>query len=533
MPSELSFTVGDEQQDSYFLLAGLSEYRELEGQLFRRCFQRFALRLPPAAAGTTRVVLRLFFHDAELSLKLLAGGRVLREYQPQPGQWQDVQVELDAAALPLANGLFELRGELSGDPFFPPRAEVGKVSHLVGLCRVTVSASELAAPDWCRKPRIEVVPRSVAEVQAFVRPFATVDAGALRLFFGDLHVHTNYSPCGHPHNGTMEENLKIARDRGHDFIAFTDHGECLGSEHWDEYFDRIERLAVEHPDIVILPGVEWTSRAHGHRNVYFRGRRPPAFSYFMFETNHPRKLGAFFRRHGLDAFAVPHHLPYEYQPGDIGSISPESEPLIEVYSGWGSSEAAGASLQDATKVMPGDTVDDALRRGLKLGFVGGSDAHNAAPGDQALTAILAQRLDRDTLFEALRDRQCYATSGSRIALDFTVNGFAMGRAVRIDQYTADKLYPIRIRAQAVGEGPLDRLEIVANGTVIECQRGRTGARHLAAELTLPRLGTRTRTNTWRQHQCGFDRCFYARAIQCDGQMAWSSPIFVEYRPTWE
>ena len=531
----LTINVGDEQDDSYFLVTGLSEYRQMDDQVFRRCFRSFVLRLPPAERGSTRVTLRMFFQDAELALKLLAGGKALAELIPEAGRWQDVEVRLDATAAPLNEGLFELRGELSGDPFCPPTAEVGRVSHLVGLCRVTVSAEdgELAVPEWCRRARIEQPPRSISDIQAAARPFAAPEPNALKVFFGDLHVHTQYSPCGHPHNGTMEENLQFALDRGHDFIAFTDHGECLGAELWDEYFDRIEALAAGHPEIVILPGVEWTSRAHGHRNVYFRGKRPPPFSHLMFETNHPRKLPAFFARHSVDAFAVPHHMPYEYQPADIGTIMPDGEPLVEVVSGWGSSERHGAALQDANRVMPGATVEDALRRGFKLGFVGGGDAHNAAPGDSALAAVIAFSLDCDSLFEALRARSCYATSGPRILVDLTINGFPMGSAITVNQYTSDKLFPIRVRAEAVGQAALARLEVVANGAVIESQRGRSKTSHMVAEFSLGKLATRTRVNAFRQHQSGYDRYFYARATQSDGHMAWSSPIFIDYAPVWE
>lgn len=532
---KFTFAVGDEQQDSYFLQTGMSEYRELKGVLFRRCFQAFGLRLPPAKAGKTRVTLRLFFQDNTLSLKILAGGRVIANVRPKPGAWRDVEVVVNTASLPLREGLFDLRGELSGDPYFPPCGESGKVAHLVGLCRVTVAAErgDLAVPGWCLKPKIAAEPVGMRPIQAAARPMSKPDPGSLEIFFGDVHVHTDYSPCGKPHNGTMEDKLKIARDRGHDFIAFTDHGECLGIERWDEYCDRFEALAAKFTDIVILPAVEWTSRNHGHRNVYWLGKRPPAFSYHMFETNHPRKFAAFFKKHGLKAFVVPHHMPYEYQPGDIGSITPETEPLIEIYSGWGSSESHGAALGDVNKVMPGCTVQDALGRGLKLGFMGGSDAHNAAPGDDALTGVIAEKLTRDTLFEALRNRLCYATSSVPILLDFSVNCFPMGSVLAVNQYNSDKFFPIRIRAEAVGTAPLERLEIIANGAVIATQLGRLEKNRMVLEFSLDRLATRTRVNTYRQHVNGHDRYYYARVTQSDGHRAWSSPIFVDYRPDWE
>ncbi len=43
-----------------------------------------------------------------------------------------------------------------------------------------------------------------------------------------------------------------------------------------------------------------------------------------------------------------------------------------------------------------------------------------------MTAILAPRLERGSLRQALYDRCCCATAGARILLDFRVNGRPMG-----------------------------------------------------------------------------------------------------------
>ncbi len=61
-----------------------------------------------------------------------------------------------------------------------------------------------------------------------------------------------------------------------------------------------------------------------------------------------------------------------------------------------------------------------LGTGGRTGFVGGSDTHEGKPA--ARTAVLAEALTREGLFEALRSRRNYAVTHARIVLDFRING---------------------------------------------------------------------------------------------------------------
>ena len=103
------------------------------------------------------------------------------------------------------------------------------------------------------------------------------------------------------------------------------------------------------------------------------------------------------------------------------------------------------------------------RRGLKVGFIGGSDDHSGRPGWSAatvahhgvrggLTAFLANDLTRETLWDALRARRCYGTTGERIILDVTVNGHPMG-----SELVAESA-PI-VRCHVIGTADLDTIEV--------------------------------------------------------------------------
>ncbi len=69
-----------------------------------------------------------------------------------------------------------------------------------------------------------------------------------------------------------------------------------------------------------------------------------------------------------------------------------------------------------------------------------------------LTGFLAGGLTREALWEALRARRCYGTSGARIVLDVDVCGHAMGAEVT----TAES--PV-VRCRVAGTAPLETVEI--------------------------------------------------------------------------
>ena len=80
----LTLNVGVESEDSYFIKSGLSEYREIDGQVFRRCSRAFSLWLPGAKEGNASVHLRMLFWEPAITLTLSAGGRT----RDHPGRQQ-------------------------------------------------------------------------------------------------------------------------------------------------------------------------------------------------------------------------------------------------------------------------------------------------------------------------------------------------------------------------------------------------------------------------------------------------------------
>ena len=69
-----------------------------------------------------------------------------------------------------------------------------------------------------------------------------------------------------------------------------------------------------------------------------------------------------------------------------------------------------------------------------------------------MTCIYAAELTREGLWEALKARRCYGTTGQRILLDVTADGKPMGAAYQASQ-------PPEISVKVVGTAPIERVDI--------------------------------------------------------------------------
>ncbi len=268
----------------------------------------------------------------------------------------------------------------------------------------------------------------------------TADAPALRLVWGDPHWQTFFS------DGVRcpEELHAFARDEAFlDFGAISDHMEAVTDRQW-EYFQAVSNDFNEPGRYVTLHGQEWTHHnpafgAPGHRNLYFRGAGAPALRSTDPDCNTLAKLWGKLDAWGRPAIAIPHHsanarMGVDWELGWQAAY----ETAVEMYSIWGSSEksvAAGNTrpIRHCGGEREGRHVLEALRRGYRLGFVGGGDVHDGRPGralhrfsypgnaqdhyEQGLTAAWVPALTREAVFDAFRDRQTYATTQSRIYLE--------------------------------------------------------------------------------------------------------------------
>jgi hypothetical protein len=272
-----------------------------------------------------------------------------------------------------------------------------------------------------------------------------------RLYWGDLHGQTEETVG----TGSVADYLAYARDvaavdaTGHQGNDFQITGAIY------EHIQSGLAAANEPGRFVTFHGYEWSGNtpAGGDRNVYYRDGGPIHRSSHTLIADrsdadtdrYPAdRLHATFAGRA-DVLSVPHiggrHASLHFHDTQL-------EPVIEIASQWGRFEWFAR---------------DALERGLKVGFIGGSDDHSGRPGWSAatvahhgvrggLTAFLANALTRESLWDALRARRCYGTTGERIILDVTVNGHPMG-----SELVAESA-PI-VRCHVIGTADLDTIEV--------------------------------------------------------------------------
>ncbi|MFQ6074642.1 MAG: DUF3604 domain-containing protein [Candidatus Bathyarchaeia archaeon] len=355
--------------------------------------------------------------------------------------------------------------------------------------------------------------------------------GDYRFFFGDIHAHSGQAAepirgCG---TGSIDENYEYARDVAClDIFALADHDwQMTGEADW--------RLRMEKADeyyqpgrFVTLPCFEWTSLKYGHRNVYYRSSDCPFFSsgpknVILKDMDSPADLWRKLRRCGAQAITVPHHPSTGFFPVDWSYGDPEFERLVEVYSNWGNSEYYGAPYAGSvTDRHRGLSTQDALIEGHRLGFVASSDSHDGNPGNSqwsdrqphlhhhlgsGLVAVLAPELTREAVFDAMYERRCYATTGTRIIVDFRVNGRLMGSEITIPKPTSTRL----ITAHVEGTTEIAHIELVRDNIDIL----RREFRGREAEIS------------FKDHdEIEGTSFYYLRVTQGDDEMAWSSPVWV-------
>ncbi|MCF7818542.1 MAG: DUF3604 domain-containing protein [Kiritimatiellales bacterium] len=286
-----------------------------------------------------------------------------------------------------------------------------------------------------------------------------------RLYWGDIHVHTEKSADARvwAHTtSTYPGSYKIGRYRyGLDFQANSDHhgvrqGNYLPAE-WEE-MKEITNQANDPGRFVTLIGME-LSHAEGDANAYFKGDDAPFFDHPM--KNHPVELYKELKKY--TCFLPPHHFAQNMRPYDWDkNYDPVLSPVCEIFSNHGRAEYLHNEPHYSGKKIPtmeGKTWVEQLQTGKKLGCIANSDDHWARPGTCGLTGAWSQTFTREGIYDAIAGRHCYATTGDRTILYFTVNGAEGGQ-------TIPAVANPKIHIRAAAGSLIEKLEVVKNGAVV-------------------------------------------------------------------
>ncbi|MFT4552717.1 MAG: hypothetical protein ACI9S8_001343 [Chlamydiales bacterium] len=226
---------------------------------------------------------------------------------------------------------------------------------------------------------------------------------------------------------------------------------------------------------------------------------------------------------------------------NFDNFNPDFERVVEIYNAWGSSECSekeGNSRpitcdKKGVKESPEGSVQRALQQGLRFGFVAGglddrggfmdffdSDQEQYSPG---LTAIISVEHTRDGLLDSLYKRSCYATTGKKIIMEFSLAGNPMGSEIS----TSDKpglIVNRHLCGFVAGTGEIQSVEVIRNGTVIKT----LVPEEYHFEFTYDDMEKLQNVvlQPKDKKQVPFVY-YYLRVKQADGHIAWSSPIWVD------
>jgi len=332
-----------------------------------------------------------------------------------------------------------------GNPTEPPVALTHPGFNRTGVCRLTAAdkASDLSATS---------------------NPVRVSDAAMrLRPCWADLHGQSEET-IG---TNSIEDYFRFARDyarvdacghQGNDFQVTDDFWKTI---------DKTTRKFYQPKQFVTFPGYEWSGNTPlgGDRNVYFtsEGGRitrsctdllPGKTSIYGDSPTAARLFENLKSGDGPQPFAFA-HVGGRY--ADMRIHDPEVEIAVEIHSAWGTFEWL---------------VDDALSRGYRIGICANSDDHKGRPGASypgagrfgslgGLTCILTRQLDRKHVFDALKARHFYATTGNRSLVDVRVTTADNRQAMMGDVLEGGSGTPV-LQVDVAGTAPVERV-VIRNG----------------------------------------------------------------------
>lgn len=239
---------------------------------------------------------------------------------------------------------------------------------------------------------------------------------------------------------------------------------------------------------------------------------------------------------GIPSFTMAKGLVFDFK-----EHNPEFEPVVEIYNAWGSSECkkSEGNLKPITSNGKDGVEEDetgsiraALNKGHRFGFVAGglddrgvfsefytSEQIQYTPG---LTAVVGSAQTRDGLIQSLKDRSCYATTGARMIIGLEIAGLPMGCVIST-RAKPGLVYNRYIKGFVIGTDKVSKIEIIRNGKLLKTLEH--NQEQVEFELNDSDF---LEDLTLKSEVDGSNFVYYyMRAIQSDGQMAWSSPIWIE------
>ena len=343
--------------------------------------------------------------------------------------------------------------------------------------------------------------------------------------WGDLHRHTDLSFDGYS-DGSLYDCYRYAIDAARmDFLGPSEH--LLPEKVDTSYLWRMVDKAV---DVYKIPGVFYpllnyertVAYPDGHRNIVWRSRgyqpvriKPGERANGVAEDDMLMLWKQLLSGGEQQAISIPHTTATQMGT-DWRYHDEQAERLVEMFQGNRDSyEYLGAPRGAvAEKIVVGGYISsgeihpkgfiwNALAKGYKMGFIASSDHRST---HMSYAAVYTPERSYDGIWDSLHARRTYAATDN-IIVDFQSGGHAMG-----EEFSATE--PPRLDVRIIGTGEIQQIDIIKNNTFVYTAH--------------PGVSEVTFTYTDADIEPG-THYYYVRVIQQDNNMAWGSPMWVNYK----
>jgi hypothetical protein len=318
-------------------------------------------------------------------------------------------------------------------------------------------------------------------------PMRVAEDAALLPYWADLHGQSEET-IG---TNSARELMEFARDRAFlDAMCHQGNDFQITTPFWNE-LNELSRAFNADGRFIMFPGYEWSGNTGlgGDRNVMFmhEGRQIHRSHHALVDDLSDVKTDAnsaddLFRMLKEEDCVVFAHIGGRYADIKMAHDA-RIERSVEVHSDWGTFEWL---------------IQDAFEQGYRVGILANSDGHKGRHGAShpgaslfgaygGLSCLLASGLSRQELFDALRKRHHYATTGCRMFLD-TRATFAADAELYADDPNLGPTTSKKVRSAMMGDilrsgerevtfsidvhasAPIERIEIRNRLTTLETFR---------------------------------------------------------------
>jgi hypothetical protein len=337
---------------------------------------------------------------------------------------------------------------------------------------VVVNVLDAEGELLCRSNPLRIVPEERHKEK---------DQPALRPYWADMHGQSEET-IG---SNSARDYFRFARNR-----AFLDAGCHQGNDFqitrhfWQELQEIVEEFN-EPGRFLAFPGYEWsgnTGLGGDHNIIFLRSgeqihRSSHALIYDLCDEDTDRHTTRelFDTLSGKDVFLYA-HVGGRYADLTVARDSGIT-PAVEIHSAWGTFEWL---------------LHDAFALGLRPGIVANSDDHKGRPGASypgasrfgsygGLTCFFCRELSREAVFESLRTRKHYATTGCRLHLHTTATTGRETRGATMGDIVAASATKTVFRAEVLCSAPVERIELFNGAERFHTFRP-YGAEHLGRRI---------------------------------------------------